>query len=170
MPSEIGLILDTSALIDFTWLDEWLWLQENYSPLHIAQELLESDNLQPDTRQTASEYLQPLIMDTEAMLISFMQFQVEYPLLSEADRATLAIAQHTSLCCATDDNLMVEACKVFGISYTRTLRLIREMVQTGYRTKERAISLAEMLISQRKKWISPAVLEEWKISLDCLEN
>lgn len=170
MLSEIGLILDTSALIDFKCLDEWSWLKENYSPLYIAQELLDSDNLEADTRQTASVYLQPLAMDTEAMLMSFMGLQAQYPLLSEADRATVAIAQHTPLCCATDDNLMVKACTSSDISYTRTLRLIREMVQTGYRNRGSAIALAEMLISQRNKWISPAVLESWKNSLDSLEN
>lgn len=46
MPSHRGTILDATALIDFRWLDEWEWLQKHYSPLFIAQELLDSDRLE----------------------------------------------------------------------------------------------------------------------------
>lgn len=44
-----GTILDATALIDFHWLDEWAWLEENYSPLYIAQEVLDSDRLELPT-------------------------------------------------------------------------------------------------------------------------
>ena len=50
MRSLNGTILDATALIDFRWLDEWEWLKKYYSPLYIAQEVLDSDNLEPATR------------------------------------------------------------------------------------------------------------------------
>ncbi len=55
-----GTILDATALIDFRWLNEWEWLKKHYSPLYIAQEILDSDNLEPVTRQAAREHLKPL--------------------------------------------------------------------------------------------------------------
>jgi len=55
MQSLNGTILDATALIDFRWLNEWRWLQQNYSPLYIAQELLDSDQLEPPTRQAANQ-------------------------------------------------------------------------------------------------------------------
>ncbi|MBD2186427.1 hypothetical protein [Aerosakkonema funiforme] len=48
--STVGLILDATALIDFCWLEEWEWLQQQYSPLYIAQEVLDSDRLEVSSR------------------------------------------------------------------------------------------------------------------------
>ncbi len=53
MRSLNGTILDATALIDFCYLKEWGWLQQHYSPLYIAQELLDSDKLEMSTRQVA---------------------------------------------------------------------------------------------------------------------
>lgn len=94
MRSPNGTILDATALIDFGCLKEWAWLRRHYSPLYIAQEVLDSDRLQPATRQEAREYLRPLTLNTEAMFVSFLEFGRQVPLLSEADRSTLAIARH----------------------------------------------------------------------------
>jgi hypothetical protein len=165
MPSFNGTILDATALIDFRWLNEWKWLQQRYSPLYIAQEVLDSDNLEAATRQAASEYLSPLSLETEEMFASFMEFRRRSLLLSEADRSTLAIARHQLLLCVSDDGLVVEICEEYGISYTRTLRLLSEMVETGHKTGAEVMAMADMLINDRGKRIRPAILDSWRINL-----
>ncbi len=91
MLSHRGTILDATALIDFRWLNEWEWLEKHYSHLYISQELLDSDNWEIDTRQTAYQYLTPLSLETEEMFASFIEFCLREPLLSIGDRSTLAI-------------------------------------------------------------------------------
>ncbi|NJN74929.1 MAG: hypothetical protein HC799_20215 [Limnothrix sp. RL_2_0] len=156
-----GVILDATALIDFEFLGDWDWLRERYAPLYIAQEVLDSDNLTFQTRTAAAKYLTPICLDTEEMFNSFMQFGLEAPLLSEADRSTLALAQHRFLLCASDDGLMVETCKKYAISYTRTLRLLSEMVKTKYKTVAQVKKDVQVLIDQRGKHISKSVLKAW---------
>ena len=165
MRSLNGTILDATALIDFRWLNEWEWLERYYSPLYIAQEVLDSDNLEPDTLKTAREYLKPLSLNSEEMFASFVEFGNKAPLLSEADRSTIAIARHQLLVCASDDGLVVETCKTYGIAYTRTLRLLSEMVVTQHKTAIEVITMADILIKQRGKHIAPQVLADWKTSL-----
>ncbi|SRR5579883_488923 len=160
-----GTILDATALIDFCWLNEWGWLQQHYSPLYIAQELLDSDQLEPSTRQAANQYLTPLTLSTVKMFASFLEFNVRSPLLSVADRSTIAIARHQLLICASDDGLVVETCKAYNIAYTRTLRLLAEMLNTGHKTVIEVTTMADTLIKERGKHISPRVLADWKISL-----
>ncbi len=162
MPSHRGTILDATALIDFCWLNEWEWLQKHYSPLYIAQELLDSDQLELDTRQTASQYLTPLNLETEEMFASFIEFRMRAPLLSIGDRSTLAIAYTHFLLCASDDGLLIEICQEYSIAYTRTLRLLKEMVQTGHKTAEQVIIMANVLIGERGKYVSPRVLTNWQ--------
>ena len=76
-----GIILDATALIDFEFLGDWDWLKTHYAPLYIAQEVLDSDNLTPQTRNTAAAYLTPICLDTEEMFASFMRFGLEAPFL-----------------------------------------------------------------------------------------
>jgi hypothetical protein len=116
-----GTILDATALIDFCWLNEWGWLQQHYSPLYIAQEVLDSDQLELPTREAVKTYLTALNLSTEEMFASFLEFGAREPLLSAADPSTIAIARHQLLICASDDGLVVETCKVYSIAYTRTL-------------------------------------------------
>lgn len=165
MPSPEGLILDATALIDFCWLREWEWLQQQYSPLFIAQEVLNSDRLESVTRQAATQYLQPLALDTEEMFLSFVEFRVKSPLLSIADRSTLALARHRFLLCVSDDSRMITVCQEYGINYIRMLRLLSQMVQTRHKTVEEAIVMADTLIEDRGKWIAEAILADWKRSL-----
>lgn len=73
MPSLNGTILDATALIDFRWLNEWEWLQLHYSPLFIAQDVLDSDRLEALTREAAEQYLTSLTLDTEEMFASFLE-------------------------------------------------------------------------------------------------
>ena len=117
------------------------------------------------TLQTATQYLETLALDTEEMFSSFMEFRVSSPLLSEADRSTLALARHRLLLCVSDDSLMVTICKEYDIKYIRMLRLLSQMVQTGHKTVEEVIVMADTLIKERGKWISTAILEDWKRSL-----
>lgn len=165
MPSSEGLILDATALIDIAWLGEWEWLQQQYSPLFIAQEVLDSDRLEEPTRADASRYLEPLALDTEEMFLSFMEFQLKAPLLSEADRSTLALARHRFLLCVSDDSLMIAVCQEYGITYIRMLRLLSQMVQTRHRTVEEVIVMADTLVNERGKWIASKILADWKRSL-----
>lgn len=165
MPASEGLILDATALIAFCWLNEWEWLRQQYYPLCIAQEVLDSDRLEARTREVAAQYLEPLVLDTEEMFLSFMDFQRQAPLLSLADRSTLAIARHRFLLCVSDDGQMIRVCETYGIVYIRMLRLLIRMVQTEHRSVEAVIVMAETLIKERGKWISQAVLEDWKRSL-----
>lgn len=160
-----GTILDATALIDFCWLREWAWLKKHYSPLYIAQEVLDSDRLQPATIRQARENLSPLTLNTEVMFGSFIEFGLEVPLLSEADRSTLAIARHQLLVCASDDSLVVETCQVYGIAYIRTLRLLSEMVATQHKTAKEVVAMAYALIEERGKHIAPKVLNDWKAGL-----
>lgn len=160
-----GLILDATALIDFCWLDEWAWLQEHYSPLFIAQEVLESDRLEMATRAAATRYLEPIALDTEEMFLSFMEFRLKAPLLSEADRSTLALALHRCLLCVSDDAAMIAVCDDYGITYLRMLRLLSQMVNTGHKIVPEAIKMAEMLVQERGKWIKESILQEWRRSL-----
>lgn len=163
-----GTILDATALIDFEFLADWDWLKKHYPPLYIAQEVLDSDNLEPRTRITAEKYLTPICLDTEAMFASFSQFYVEAPLLSIADRSTLAIAQHRFLLCASDDGLLVKTCEKHNIPYTRTLRLLLEMVKSKYKTVEQVREDVETLIYKRGKRISVKVLNSWYKDLDLI--
>ena len=165
MPFSKGLILDATALIDFYWLNEWEWLQQQYNPLFIAQEVLDSDRLEEATRKAATQYLEALPLDTEEMFSSFMEFRVSSPLLSVADRSTLALARHRLLLCVSDDSLIVTICKENDIKYIRMLRLLSQMVQTGHKTVEEAIIMADTLIKERGKWIAAATLSDWKRSL-----
>ncbi|MCT7985972.1 hypothetical protein NG796_22085 [Laspinema sp. A4] len=156
-----GTILDATALIDFVYLGDWEWLKKQYGPLYIAQELLDSDNLEVETREMAVKHLTPICLETEAMFKSFLNFSLEAPLLSIADRSTLALAQHRVLLCASDDGLMVETCKKHNIPYTRTLRLLTEMVKNNYKTVTQVKEYVKMLIEKRGKHISPKVLNTW---------
>ena len=165
MPFSEGLILDATALIDFCWLGEWEWLQQQYSPLYIAQEVLDSDRLEQRSRQAATQYLESLALDTEEMFSSFMEFRLKSPLLSVADRSTLALARHRFLLCVSDDSLMIAICQDYGITYIRMLRLLSQMVHTEHRTVEEVIAMANTLIEDRGKWIAEAILENWKRSL-----
>lgn len=160
-----GTILDATALIDFCWLNEWEWLQQHYSPLYISQEVLDSDQLEPPTREAANKYLTPLTLSTEEMFASFLEFAMRAPLLSVADRSTIAIARHHLLVCASDDGLIVETCKAYGIVYIRTLRLLSEMVTTKHKTAIEVIAMADTLIKDRGKHIAPAILAAWRQGL-----
>lgn len=166
MQSLNGTILDATAIIDFRWLNEWEWLKENYSPLYVAQEVLDSDNLELPTRQAASEHLMPLSLDSEEMVVSFLEFGTIAPLLSEADRSTLALARNRLLLCASDDGLVIKTCQEYGIAYTRMLRLLTQMVRTGHKTAAEVKAMVQMLISDRAKRISPAVLANWQRNLE----
>lgn len=165
MQSLNGTILDATALIDFHWLCEWLWLQQHYSPLYISQELLDSDLLEPSTRIAAHQYLTPLTLSTEEMFASFVEFSVREPLLSVADLSTIAIARHELLICASDDGLVVETCKAYELPYIRTLRLLAYMVETGHKTVVEVTTMADDLIVNRGKYISRQVLSDWKKGL-----
>lgn len=165
MPFSEGLILDATALIDFCWLGEWEWLQQQYNPLYIAQEVLDSDRLEQGSRQAATQYLESLALNTEEMFSSFIEFRLKSPLLSVADRSTLALARHRFLVCVSDDSLMIAICQEYGITYIRMLRLLSQMVQTEHRTVEEVIAMANTLIEDRGKWIAEAILENWKRSL-----
>jgi len=168
MPSFNGTILDATAIIDFRWLNEWEWLKQHYSPLYVAQEVLDSDNLELPTRQAASLHLAPLTLDSEEMFVSFLEFGTKAPLLSEADRSTLALARHHLLICASDDGLVIKTCEKWGIAYTRLLRLLTEMVQTEHKTAPEVKAMVQMLISERAKRISPKVLANWEESLEAI--
>lgn len=168
MPSFEGLILDATALIDFCWLNEWEWLQQQYSPLYIAQEVLDSDRLEVATREAAMCYLEPIALDSEEMFLSFIEFRIKAPLLSEADRSTLALARHRFLLCVSDDRQMIEICEEYGIAYIRMLRLLSQMVQTKHRTVEEVIKMADILVNERGKWIAETILSGWKRSLNDL--
>ena len=169
-----GTILDATAIIDFRWLNEWEWLKQNYSPLYVAQEVLDSDNLELLTRQAAKQYLAPLTLDSEETLVSFLEFGTKAPLLSEAVRAalrmqhrsTLALARHRLLLCASDDGLVIKSCQDYGIAYTRMLRLLTVMVQSGHKTAAEVKAMVQMLISDRAKRISPKVLADWERNLE----
>lgn len=164
-----GTILDATALIDFQFLGAWDWLNIHYAPLYIAQEVLSSDRLTVDTRAAAAKHLCPVVLDSEDMLRCFMELGLEVPLLSSADRATLVLAQDRFLLCASDDGLVVRTCERLDIPYIRLLRLLKEMVRTDYRTVAQVKELAQQLIDDRGKYISPSVLQDWVQSLDRLK-
>lgn len=87
-------------------------------------------------------------------------------LKSEADRSTLALARHRLLLCASDDGLVIKTCQKSGIAYTRMLRLLTEMVQTDHKTVAEVKAMVQMLIRDRAKRSSPAVLASWEQSLE----
>ena len=163
-----GMILDATALIDFVYLEEWGWLKQHYAPLYIAQEVLDSDNLESTTREAATKHLTPMVLDTEAMFQSLIDFLREAPLLSIADRSTLAIAQHRFLLCASDDSLVVKTCEKHSIPYIRTLRLLTEMVKTKHKTVSEVKAMAQMLIETRGKHISKQVINDWYQDLEAI--
>ena len=170
MQLDNGTILDATAIIDFLWLNEWEWLKQNYSPLYVAQEVLDSDNLELPTREAARENLTPLNLDTEEMYVSFLEFRDKAPLLSVADRSTLALARHQLLLCASDDKLMTQICEEYKIPYTRTLRLLTEMVKTRHKTSPEVKEMTNILIEERGKRIAPKVLDDWHNQLRDLGN
>jgi hypothetical protein len=67
--------------------------------------------------------------------------------------------------CASDDGLVVETCKAYGITYTRTLRLLSQMVATQHKTVAEVITMADALIQERGKHIAPEILSDWRKSL-----
>lgn len=159
------MILDANALIDFHWLNEWTWLQENYSPLFISQDVLDVDNLNDRTRQSAIKYLHPLTLGTEEMYDLYRKFKQEFAPIAVADCSTLVIAKQLDFLCGTDDGKMLKICNKYQIKYTRTLRLLKEMYDTGYKTINQILEMKRILIEDRGKWISPQVLSEWQQSL-----
>lgn len=168
MQSFKGIILDATALIDFLYLDEWQWLKQYYSPLYIAQEVLDSDNLEVSTRQAAQKYLIPIALDTEELFSSFLEFGRVAPLLSIGDRSTIALARHQFLLCASDDGLVVEICQQYHIKYIRMLRLFTEMVKTEHKTVKQVKQMAQFLINERGKHISPKILHNWHQDLQSI--
>jgi hypothetical protein len=84
-------------------------------------------------------YLIPLSLNTEEMFVSFLEFGNRFPLLS----IPIAIARHQLLICARDDGLVVETCIAYDIAYTRTLRLLSEMVTSKHKTATEVIKMAE---------------------------
>ncbi|WP_051077151.1 hypothetical protein [Scytonema hofmannii] len=70
MQSLNGTILNATALIDFCWVNDLEWLQHYYSPLYIAQEVLDSDQLELPTREAAKSYLTALSLSTEEMFFT----------------------------------------------------------------------------------------------------
>lgn len=67
--------------------------------------------------------------------------------------------------CVSDEGLLIEICQDYGIAYTRKLRLLAEMVQTGHKTAAEVIVMANVLIKDRGKHIAPKVLTDWKTKL-----
>jgi len=165
MSSFKGTILDATALIDFRWLDEWDWLRTHYGPLFIAWEVLDADQLEPEERAIARAQLAPLHLDTQPMYADYASIGDRGPGLSSADRATLILAQHYRLTCATDDGRMVRECESGGIAFVRTLQLLSKMVEAGHRSTAEVLEMAEMLIGDRGKYVSERVLRRWKRSL-----
>ncbi|MCP2729447.1 hypothetical protein [Limnofasciculus baicalensis] len=53
----------------------------------------------------------------------------------------------------------------YGIIYIRTLRLLSEMVVTKHKTVAQAIKMADALIKERGKHITPEILSDWKKNL-----
>jgi hypothetical protein len=125
------MILDANALIDFHWLNEWAWLQENYSPLFVSQDVLDLDKLDESTKESAIKYLRPLTLDTEEMYDLYRKFKQEFTPIAIADCSTLAIAKQLHFLCGTDDGKMLKICNKYQIKYTRTLRLLKEMSDTA---------------------------------------
>jgi tRNA A37 methylthiotransferase MiaB len=66
----------------------------------------------------------------------------------------------------SDDGLVVKTCKVYSIAHTRTLRLLGEMVETKHKTVIEVTAMADTLIKDRGKHISPKVLTDWTASLE----
>lgn len=84
-------------------------------------------------------------------MILLIEFQLKAPLLSEADRSTLALARHRFLLCVSDDSRMITVYEEYGISYIRMLQLLSQMVQTGHRSVEEVIVMADTLVKDRGK-------------------
>jgi hypothetical protein len=160
-----GSVLDATALIDFHWIGQWDWLRDQYGPLHVAAELLESDALCPETQETAAQHLATVTMETADELLAFAALGVSEPLLSAADRATVVIAQHREFVCLSDDGLLVRTCGARGVPVFRTLRLLSQMVETGHRTRTEVIAMARRLVDERGKWVAAQVLRAWEASL-----
>ena len=97
------------------------------------------------------------------MYLSFLEFRAKEPLLSIADRSTLALAHHNLLLCASDDGLVIKVCQEYQITYTRTLRLLTEMVKTQHKTIPEVKEMANMLVDKNKrgKNISKKVFNNW---------
>lgn len=165
MPLTKSMILDANALIDFHWLKEWKWLQDHYSPLFVSQDVLDFDRLDESARESARKYLKPLTMDTIDIYELYRKFSQEFAPIATADCSTLAIAKHQKLLCGTDDGKMIKICNKYEINYTRTLRLLKEMADTGHKNVAEVLAMKKVLVEERGKWISPKVLLEWEQSL-----
>jgi hypothetical protein len=82
--------------------------------------------------------------------------------IARADCSTLAIAKTQFLLCGTDDGKMIRICEKYTISYTRTLRLLKEMIETQHKSPDQILAMGRILVEERGKWIKPSLLEEWK--------
>lgn len=165
LTKSMSMILDTNALIDFHWLNEWAWLQDNYSPLFVSEDILGIGKLDERTKESAVKYLQPLPLNTEEIYSLYRKFRQEFYPIATADCSTLAIAKQSKLICGTDDGKMLKICNNYQINYIRTLQLLKEMSDTGYRTIAQVLEMKRILIEDRGKWIAPDVLLDWEQSL-----
>jgi hypothetical protein len=159
------MILDANALIDFHWLNEWSWLNEYYGPLFVSQEVLDLDKLKESTKESAIRHLQSLTLNTTELYAFYWKFSREFAPIALADCSTLAIAKCQKLLCGTDDGKMIKICEKYQINYTRTLRLLKEMSDTGYKTIDQILEMKRILVEERGKWIAPKILQEWENSL-----
>jgi hypothetical protein len=162
------MILDANALIDFHWLNEWAWLQECYSPLFVSQYVLDFDKLDEIIKESAIKHLQPLTLNTEHMYDLYRNFSREFEPIAIADCSTLVLSKQSELLCSTDDGKMIQICNKYQINYIRTLRLLKEMSDTGYKTVNQVLEMKRVLIEDRGKYIAPKVLLEWEQSLGSL--
>lgn len=156
------MILDAQALIDFHWLDEWVWLKYHYSPLYISQEVLNWKQLRDDVRISGVKHLQLLTLDSDDMYKCYRELFQEFAPISPADCSTLVIAKKELLLCGTDEGKIISICKDHKISYTCTFMLLRKMVETQYKSSKQVLEITNYLIEKRGKWIRPQLLEKWK--------
>ncbi len=66
--------------------------------------------------------------------------------------------------------MVIKICQEYDIAYTRTLRLLSEMVQTGHKTAAEVMVMADELIGKRGKHIAPKVLTSWQADLSKYDN
>jgi hypothetical protein len=160
-----SIILDANALIDFHWLNEWGWLQENYDNLFVSQYVIDLGKLDERTKESAIQYLHPLTLSSEDMYDFYRMFRQEFAPIAIADCSTLAIAKQSDLIYGTDDCKTIKICNKYQINYIQTLRLLKEMSDTGYKTIGQVLEMKRTLTEDRGKWIAPKVLLEWELSL-----
>ena len=161
-----SVIFDSSVIIDMCLVDEWGWFKKHYAKLCVAELLLLEDKLGSKEKNCISQHFISLDFSSDEEFNLFSQLSERYAGLSRADRATITLSKTRMLECASDDGKMVKTCELMGIKVIRTLNILSEMNETGFKGKAECCRIVkELRGKKRNKFLTDQVVSQWENEL-----